>query len=306
MGKLVSDRRLPPPGGKKSGTARYMGFSALLLRPATHQHLVTQQREPSATWTSLGLVSFRLALQVLCQESYSVCSSPPEVQCTHFVFSLRSILYFPTSLHVFQHNFRLHQRRISSEPLAMQILASYGSFLPQMWGTLLYSFFNSITTGNRLCIWVLPRYPSQYLHEIVTPWKRISKFTEFSCSHYWDIFTKTINNLICKISCCRCTNGESHWTECGCTLTILVLSVKLWTWRYHSKAVGWGASKTSSSRTKPLEKHLFLLYLISTEHTREIIQQGHTWPIHCLSPEPDGLEFCSIYLKFAWTTSESF
>lgn len=57
---------------------------------------------------------------------------------------------FPILLHVFQCNFRLHQRGTSSDLLAIMILASYGSFLPQMWETFLYSQ-NSITTGNRHC-----------------------------------------------------------------------------------------------------------------------------------------------------------
>lgn len=75
---------------------------------------------------------------------------------------------------------------------------------------------------------------------------------------------------------------------------------------YYSTAGGGGVSRTSLSRTKTARKSLFLPYLSSTEHTRETIKQVYTSSAHCLSPAPDGVVFCSAYLKPASNAFKEF
>lgn len=109
------------PGEKKSGAARYTGFWALVLGPAKHQHLVTPAQAALRCLDKHGAGLFQThsagALsRVLLSPQQSSWSA------LHFVFSLHCILYFPTLLHVFQCNFRLHQRGTSSEPPAVMIL----------------------------------------------------------------------------------------------------------------------------------------------------------------------------------------
>lgn len=84
-----SDRRLPPPEGKKSGAARGLwGPSAETCdAPALVTPAQAALRHPDKPGAGLS--------HSLCSALSRVCSSPPEVQCT--AFCIFTALYFKFS-----------------------------------------------------------------------------------------------------------------------------------------------------------------------------------------------------------------
>lgn len=125
------------PGEKNQAQQGIRAFEPLCWDPQSTSTWWHQHRQPSGAWTSLGLVSFRLTLQVPCQESYSVCSSPREVHC---------ILYFHCIVFCI------------FPPFCMSFSATSGSTKeellvnhPQLWFFKLW-IFSSMDVGNFLVL----------------------------------------------------------------------------------------------------------------------------------------------------------
>lgn len=74
-----------------------------------------------------------------------------------------------------------------------------------MWEASLRSPENSITTGNGHCYLGVIRYPSQYLCEIITPFKYSAEFAELLCSRSRGYFNEMekLRNHYGKISSFR-------------------------------------------------------------------------------------------------------
>lgn len=122
MVKAVSDGRLPPLGRKKKKIRCSWVYG--LLSPSaetcnapalgdTAQAALSHLDKPGAVFFQTPSAG---ALSRVLSRSAAVLLKCSALHC---VFSLCFILYFPTLLHVFQCNFRLLQRGISSEPLAV-------------------------------------------------------------------------------------------------------------------------------------------------------------------------------------------